>query len=543
MISAQSQDFARGLVQSCEVGIPPSAKRIGGSAASNRPAPILSGDAIKGVFFRAAFSYADPKVKEFVAMTADRYGVANPDHDFSQAWDSVHVARIASEGANLTLADDSLAADRTAIRDALWTVTGYVTLGGGVVDFRADPTPECRDGSKTPVLIEYTKGGEDYEIRLIGKTTFGATLLAGMVVGIPSFRLEGAYLALVTLGLGESVRLFISATEYLGATNGFSGVPAPRIGEFRFDTYQTYYYLVMPVMLLGVFFSFQILRSRLDRAFMAVREDPVAAAASGVNVRRHKMVAFMISAAYAGFAGALYAHMIPGYLNPRNFTVIEMVTLLLMVVLGGLGHIWGFNLGIIGEPHEITARGVARTFQLLRVFAEMTVLENLMIGHHLPVDFSSFAAAVGTRGVRDLERKVRKEMLELLAFIGLADFRAMPASELSVGQRRLLAPGRAMAMRPRLLLLDAPAAGRSPVNVDNLLRIILGLKERYGLTVVIVEHILRVVMDTCGIVTVLDHGQKIAEGTPDEVKNDHAVIEAYLGREMDDEEVRAALQG
>ncbi len=171
------------------------------------------------------------------------------------------------------------------------------------------------------------------------------TLLAGVVVGIPSFRLEGAYLALVTLGLGESVRIFISATEYLGATNGFSGIPAPRIGDFRFDTYQKYYYLVMPVMLFGVFFSFRILRSRLGRAFMAVREDPVAAAAAGVNVRGHKMIAFLISAGYAGFAGALYAHMIPGYLNPRNFTVIEMVTLLLMVVLGGLGHIWG---GIIG---------------------------------------------------------------------------------------------------------------------------------------------------------------------------------------------------
>ena len=194
------------------------------------------------------------------------------------------------------------------------------------------------------------------------------------------------------------------------------------------------------------------------------------------------------------------------------------------------------------EPHQIAARGVARTFQLLRVFAEMTVLENLMIGHHLHVEYSSFAAAVGTRGVRDRERQVREEMLELLAFIGLADFEAMQASELSVGQRRLLALGRAMAMRPRLLLLDEPAAGLSPVNVDNLLRIILGLKDRYGLTVVIVEHILRVVMDTCGIVTVLDHGQKIAEGTPDEVKNDHSVIEAYLGREMDDEEVRAALQ-
>ena len=194
------------------------------------------------------------------------------------------------------------------------------------------------------------------------------------------------------------------------------------------------------------------------------------------------------------------------------------------------------------EPHEIAARGVARTFQLLRVFAEMTVLENLMIGHHLHVEYSSFSAALGTRGVRRRERKVREEMLELLAFIGLADFHAMPASELSVGQRRLLALGRAMAMRPRLLLLDEPAAGLSPVNVDNLLRIILDLKQRYGLTVVIVEHILRVVMDTCGTVTVLDHGQKIAEGPPDEVKNDHAVIEAYLGREMGDEEVRAALQ-
>ena len=194
------------------------------------------------------------------------------------------------------------------------------------------------------------------------------------------------------------------------------------------------------------------------------------------------------------------------------------------------------------EPHEIAARGVARTFQLLRVFAEMTVLENLMIGHHLHVEYSSFSAALGTRGVRRRERKVREEMRELLAFIGLADFHAMPASELSVGQRRLLALGRAMAMRPRLLLLDEPAAGLSPVNVDNLLRIILDLKQRYGLTVVIVEHILRVVMDTCGTVTVLDHGQKIAEGPPDEVKNDHAVIEAYLGREMGDEEVRAALQ-
>ena len=194
------------------------------------------------------------------------------------------------------------------------------------------------------------------------------------------------------------------------------------------------------------------------------------------------------------------------------------------------------------EPHQIAGLGVARTFQLLRVFSEMTVLENLLVGHHNHVSYGTIASMLGTRGVRAEEKRVREEMMELLAFIGLADFADMLASELSVGQRRLLALGRAMAMRPRLLLLDEPAAGLSPVNVDNLLRIILGLKERYGLTVVIVEHILRVVMDTCAKVTVLDHGQKIAEGTPDEVKNDHAVIEAYLGREMEDDEDRRALQ-
>ena len=195
------------------------------------------------------------------------------------------------------------------------------------------------------------------------------------------------------------------------------------------------------------------------------------------------------------------------------------------------------------EPHRIAALGVARTFQLLRVFSEMTVLQNLLVGHHLHVSYGTVASMVGTHGVRAEEKRVREEMMELLVFIGLADFADMLASELSVGQRRLLALGRAMAMRPRLLLLDEPAAGLSPVNVDNLLRIILRLKERYGLTVVIVEHILRVVMDTCAKVTVLDHGQKIAEGSPDEVKNDHAVIEAYLGREMEDDEVRRALRG
>ena len=137
---------------------------------------------------------------------------------------------------------------------------------------------------------------------------------------------------------------------------------------------------------------------------------------------------------------------------------------------------------------------------------------------------------------------MRAEMMDLLSTIGLVDYAEMPASELSIGQRRLLALGRAMAMRPKLLLLDEPAAGLSPYNVDNMMRIVMELRDRYGLTVVIIEHILRVVMEVCERVTVLDYGQKISEGTPDQVKEDPVVVEAYLGQEIKDTELHAALK-
>jgi branched-chain amino acid transport system permease protein len=169
--------------------------------------------------------------------------------------------------------------------------------------------------------------------------------LAGAMVGIPSFRLEGAYLALATLGLAESVRIFISATDYLGASIGFGGIPSPYIGDFALGDHIHYYYVVMPLAFLGTYFSFSILRTDIGRAFKALREDPLAAAASGVHVRKYKLLAFLISALYAGCAGSLAAHMAPGYIHPNSYTIVEMVTLLLMIVLGGIGHVWG---GIIG---------------------------------------------------------------------------------------------------------------------------------------------------------------------------------------------------
>ncbi len=176
-------------------------------------------------------------------------------------------------------------------------------------------------------------------------TAMLVTGLAGAIVAIPSFRLEGAYLALATLGLAESVRIVISGTEFLGAAVGYEGIPPPFLGSFSLGDHRSYYYVVMPLALLGLYFSFSILSSDIGRAFRAVREDQLAAAASGVNVRKYKIIAFVLSALYAGCAGSLKAHMAPGFLNPNDYTIIEMVTLLLMVVFGGIGHIWG---GVIG---------------------------------------------------------------------------------------------------------------------------------------------------------------------------------------------------
>ncbi|KAB2850058.1 MAG: branched-chain amino acid ABC transporter permease [Hyphomicrobiaceae bacterium] len=173
------------------------------------------------------------------------------------------------------------------------------------------------------------------------------TASAGALVGIPSLRLEGAYLALATLGLAESVRIIINGTDYLGGGIGFSDIPPPSILGKTLDQHANYYFIVMPVALAGIYFSFSILSSDIGRAFKSIREDPLAAAASGVNVAKYKIIAFILSAIYAGFAGSLKAHLAPGFIHPDSYKLEEMVTLLLMVVLGGLGHIWGGVVGAI----------------------------------------------------------------------------------------------------------------------------------------------------------------------------------------------------
>jgi len=173
------------------------------------------------------------------------------------------------------------------------------------------------------------------------------TAIAGALVGIPALRLEGAYLALATLGMAESVRIIINGTDALGGGVGLGDIPPPVLFGIPLREHALYYYVCMPLALAGIYFSFAILSSDIGRVFKALREDPLAAAASGINVAQYKIIAFVLSAIYAGAAGSLKAHLAPGYIHPDNYKLEEMITLLLMVVFGGLGHIWGGVIGAI----------------------------------------------------------------------------------------------------------------------------------------------------------------------------------------------------
>ena len=173
LVAALAETMARALVQSYEAGSGEDVRRIGSSSASNAPVPKIAGDAAKGVFFTAAYAAADnrPIAKLFNEMTRQRYGIHAPDHDFSQAYDLVRIMEIALKNADLDLSDGALAADRTAIRDAIANVEGYEGLASGPISFCAAPTPQCRDGNRTAVLIGYTKGGENFETEVLARVT------------------------------------------------------------------------------------------------------------------------------------------------------------------------------------------------------------------------------------------------------------------------------------------------------------------------------------------------------------------------------------
>jgi branched-chain amino acid transport system permease protein len=522
----------------------------------------------------------------------------------------------------------------------------------------------------------------------------------GVLFGAPTLRLKGDYLAIVTLGFGEIVPIVARNTPSVtNGAMGLNGVAAPQLFGWSFGIDATpYYYVGVALVALLIFTSTRLKSSRIGRAWMAIREDEIAAAAMGINRVKFKLLAFAIGAGFAGATGTYFVAKLQTA-TPEMFMFPVSVMILVMIVFGGIGSVWGVVLGALilqilqswfledlsqwlhrlgklirvewlqqvelsssiemifgvilvtmmlyrrqglipatravqalsmteqtahvgsggsshdfnrltglgslnsepagplldvknmtvrfgglvalrsvelevpahsvvavigpngsgkstlfnavtglvtpvsgevrfaGEsiarlpPHQVLDRGMARTFQNLRLFPGLTVLENVMIGRHARLSTGAVGALLRLPGTRHEEAAAREHCREILAIFGN---RLLPrvdhvVSSLSYANRRRVEIARALASGPKLLLLDEPTAGMNPAETQELASQIKGLNQ-LGLTIVLIEHKLDVVVRLADKVVVLDHGEKIAEGTPDAVRHDEEVMRAYLGR-------------
>jgi branched-chain amino acid transport system permease protein len=527
-----------------------------------------------------------------------------------------------------------------------------------------------------------------------------AALLAagfGVLFGAPTLRLRGDYLAIVTLGFGEIVPIVVrNWSDLTGGAAGLNGIAAPRLFGWRFGVASVpYYYVAIAMVALLIFISIRLRDSRIGRAWMAIREDEIAAGAMGVDRTRFKLLAFAIGAAFGGMTGVFYVAKLQTA-TPEMFGFPVSVMILVMVVFGGIGSVWGVVLGafilqllqswwlqdltewlhalgrlldngwlqqidlvqsielifglilvgmmlfrrqglipatrpqaaltfdqqhaeirrggftnlklhglgvdvrtggaalevtgvtvkyggltalnevdlvvptggvvaVIGPngsgkstlfnvitglaapeagairlhgeaithlpPHRILERGIARTFQNLRLFTNLTVMENALIGQHARLRTGTLAAIFRPPWTKAEEIRAREWALEIFSIFGnrLTPRAGQMVAGLSYANRRRIEIARALASRPRILLLDEPTAGMNPAETLELAEQIKSLN-RLGLTILLIEHKLDVVTTLADTVYVLDHGEVIAQGRPDEVRRDEEVLRAYLGR-------------
>ncbi len=518
---------------------------------------------------------------------------------------------------------------------------------------------------------------------------------AGALLGLPTLRLRGDYLAIVTLGFGEIVPIvFRNWSGLTGGAAGLNGIAAPRLFGWRFGVNATpYYYVALALVALLLFVSARLRDLRVGRAWMAIREDEIAAGAMGVNRTRYKLSAFAMGAAFAGMTGVLYVAKLQTA-TPDMFGFPVSVMILVMVVLGGVGSIWGVVVGamvlqllqawwledltgwlnaagrvvgsawlaqvdlvpasellfgiilvgmmlfrregllparsarskpglepaatvmasgqdsivarreqgdadgvalairgvtvrfgglralnavdmevaqggivavigpngsgkstlfnvitgllgaeagsirfrgtdILGLPdHVIAAKGIARTFQSIRLFANLSVIQNVLIGQHVRLRTGTIAAICRPSWSRREENGAQAWAKELLSRFGtrLTPLLDQPVSRLSYANRRRTEIARALASRPKLLLLDEPTAGMNPTETVELAEQIKTWNAG-GLTVLLIEHKLDFVSRLADLVYVLDHGEVIAKGRPEDVRQNEEVLRAYLGRQ------------
>jgi ABC-type branched-subunit amino acid transport system ATPase component/ABC-type branched-subunit amino acid transport system permease subunit len=484
----------------------------------------------------------------------------------------------------------------------------------------------------------------------------------GALLAFPALRVRGPYLAMVTIAFGWVIfKILQEWVSVTGGDLGLASIPATQIGTYVFDTH-SFYYLVLALFAVALLLQHRLVTSELGLRIRAMKHSEIAVASIGVNVHGLKVLVFVISAAFAGFGGTLFAHQ-QNYISPDNFQFFSSVFFLLAVLFGGAGTLLGpvigagvltllpemlhdfdkFRLivygcfilatlyflpnGVMGffagrrrrshvkaelapdrakqhafaatagaalelknvsksfgglhalrdvsfriEPGSIHAligpngagkttlvnlvsgfyradageiivderpadvaslddaarRGIVRTFQTIKLFGDMTVLEHVIIGcsRHSRMGLGG-AIFQGARS-RDEAARNLEVARELIEHVGLRRYENTPASSLASGHRRLLEIARALAAKPKVLLLDEPAAGLIAEEISGLAEIILALRAT-GMTVLLIEHHIDLVVRISDRVTVIDYGAVIAEGPPAVVQRDERVIAAYLG--------------